>query len=311
MGVLKGICVSKKRGTKKVEVAEAMLVENYGIEGDAHAGNWHRQVSLLSLEKIEAFRKKGAQVSFGDFGENLIIDGFDFRSLPVGTIFTIGDAVLKMTQIGKECHTHCQIYQTMGECIMPREGVFAVVLKGGQIRNEDTVEMVPVPSDAPLTAAVITLSDKGAKGEREDKSGPVIVKMLEEAGYEIIESNILPDEQKLLENELIRLADQRQVNLILTTGGTGFSERDRTPEATMTVATRLAPGIAEAIRAGSMKITKRAMLSRETSVIRNKTLIVNLPGSPKAVAESLELVIDQLDHGIKILLGRTGECARN
>lgn len=311
MGVLKGICVSKKRGTKKVEVAEAMLVENYGIESDAHAGNWHRQVSLLSLEKIEAFREKGAQVSFGDFGENLIIDGFDFRSLPVGTIFTIGDAVLKMTQIGKECHTHCQIYQTMGECIMPREGVFAVVLKGGQIRNGDTVEMVPVPSDAPLTAAVITLSDKGSKGEREDKSGPVIVKMLEEAGYEIIESNILPDEQKLLENELIRLSDQRQVNLILTTGGTGFSERDRTPEATMTVATRLAPGIAEAIRAGSMKITKRAMLSRETSVIRNKTLIVNLPGSPKAVAESLELVIDQLDHGIKILLGRTGECARN
>lgn len=311
MGVLKGICVSKKRGTKKVEVAEAMLVENYGIEGDAHAGNWHRQVSLLSLEKIEAFREKGAQVSFGDFGENLIIDGFDFRSLPVGTIFTIGDAVLKMTQIGKECHTHCQIYQTMGECIMPREGVFAVVLKGGQIRNGDTVEMVPVPSDAPLTAAVLTLSDKGSKGEREDKSGPVIVKMLEEAGYEIIESNILPDEQKLLENELIRLSDQRQVNLILTTGGTGFSERDRTPEATMTVATRLAPGIAEAIRAGSMKITKRAMLSRETSVIRNKTLIVNLPGSPKAVAESLELVIDQLDHGIKILLGRTGECARN
>lgn len=311
MGVLKGICVSKKRGTKKVEVAEAMLVENYGIEGDAHAGNWHRQVSLLSLEKIETFREKGAQVSFGDFGENLIIDGFDFRSLPVGTIFTIGDAVLKMTQIGKECHTHCQIYQTMGECIMPREGVFAVVLKGGQIRNGDTVEMVPVPSDAPLTAAVITLSDKGSKGEREDKSGPVIVKMLEEAGYEIIESNILPDEQKLLENELIRLSDQRQVNLILTTGGTGFSERDRTPEATMTVATRLAPGIAEAIRAGSMKITKRAMLSRETSVIRNKTLIVNLPGSPKAVAESLELVIDQLDHGIKILLGRTGECARN
>lgn len=311
MGVLKGICVSKKRGTKKVEVAEAMLVENYGIEGDAHAGNWHRQVSLLSLEKIEAFREKGAQVSFGDFGENLIIDGFDFRSLPVGTIFTIGDAVLKMTQIGKECHTHCQIYQTMGECIMPREGVFAVVLKGGQIRNGDTVEMVPVPSDAPLTAAVITLSDKGSKGEREDKSGPVIVKMLEEAGYEIIESNILPDEQKLLENELIRLSDQRQVNLILTTGGTGFSERDRTPEATMTVATRLAPGIAEAIRTGSMRITKRAMLSRETSVIRNKTLIVNLPGSPKAVAESLELVIDQLDHGIKILLGRTGECARN
>ena len=278
-------------------------MEEWGIEGDAHVGKWHRQVSMLSFEKIEAFREKGADVDFGAFGENLVVEGFDLSKVPVGTKFQIGEAILELTQIGKECHTHCQIYQTMGECIMPREGVFAVVLKGGQIRNGDTVEMVPVPFDAPLTAAVITLSDKRSKGEREDKSGPVIVKMLEEAGYEIIESNILPDEQKLLENELIRLSDQRQVNLILTTGGTGFSERDRTPEATMTVATRLAPGIAEAIRAGSMKITKRAMLSRETSVIRNKTLIVNLPGSPKAVAESLELVIDQLDHGIKSFTG--------
>ena len=311
MGKILAICISEKKGTQKKPIESARLVEEWGIEGDAHVGKWHRQVSMLSFEKIEAFREKGADVDFGAFGENLVVEGFDLSKVPVGTKFQIGEAILELTQIGKECHTHCQIYQTMGECIMPREGVFAVVLKGGQIRNGDTVEMVPVPSDAPLTAAVITLSDKGSKGEREDKSGPVIVKMLEEAGYEIIESNILPDEQKLLENELIRLSDQRQVNLILTTGGTGFSERDRTPEATMTVATRLAPGIAEAIRAGSMKITKRAMLSRETSVIRNKTLIVNLPGSPKAVAESLELVIDQLDHGIKILLGRTGECARN
>ena len=121
---------------------------------------------------------------------------------------------------------------------------------------------------------------------------------------------ILPDEQEMIEKELIRLSDQRQVDLIVTTGGTGFSERDCTPEATLNVATRNAPGIAEAIRAGSMQITRRAMLSREVSVIRNKTLIINLPGSPKAVKESLGFVIDQLDHGIRILTGRDGECAR-
>ena len=311
MGNIRAICISKQRGTAKTEVVEAELTPQWGILGDAHGGPWHRQVSMLSVEKIQDFQARGAEVDFGAFGENLVVEGFDFAALPVGSRFRIGDVVLEMTQIGKECHNHCQIYQRMGECIMPKEGVFARVLQGGRIKRGDEIQLVLPDANRPYTAAVITLSDKGSKGEREDKSGPLIVKMLEEAGYEIIESNILPDEQKLLENELIRLSDQRQVNLILTTGGTGFSERDRTPEATMTVATRLAPGIAEAIRAGSMKITKRAMLSRETSVIRNKTLIVNLPGSPKAVAESLELVIDQLDHGIKILLGRTGECARN
>ena len=133
---------------------------------------------------------------------------------------------------------------------------------------------------------------------------------LKREGYEIIETLILPDELSLIKKNLIRLSDQRQVNLIITTGGTGFSERDCTPEATMAVATRNAPGIAEAIRAGSMQITRRAMLSREASVIRNKTLIVNLPGSPKAVKESLGFVIDQLEHGIRILTGRDSECAR-
>ena len=138
-----------------------------------------------------------------------------------------------------------------------------------------------------------------------------MIEMLEEEGYQVIETLLLPDKQKRIEKELIRLSDQRQVNLIVTTGGTGFSETDCTPEATLAVATRNAPGIAEAIRAGSMQITRRTMLSREASVIRNKTLIINLPGSPKAVKESLAMVIDQLEHGIKILTGRDGECGRS
>ena len=137
MGVIKGICISEKRGTQKTEVEKAVLVKDWGIEGDAHAGNWHRQVSLLSLEKIEEFRKRGAEVSFGAFGENLIVEGYDFRNLPVGTRFRCGEVLLEMTQIGKECHSHCQIYKVMGDCIMPREGVFAKVLEGGEISVGD------------------------------------------------------------------------------------------------------------------------------------------------------------------------------
>lgn len=159
-------------------------------------------------------------------------------------------------------------------------------------------------------AAILTVSDKGSKGEREDLSGKVIEKILLENKYIIKEYEIIPDEQEIIETELKRLSDNIKVDLILTTGGTGFSKRDVTPEATEKIATKLAPGISEAIRAYSMEITKRAMLSRATSVIRNNTLIVNLPGSPKAVKESLDYIIEELDHGIKILTGKDSECAR-
>ena len=159
-------------------------------------------------------------------------------------------------------------------------------------------------------AGIVTLSDKGAAGEREDKSGAVIKEILESAGYEVVSRSLLPDEEEALKTELIRLSDQVQCDPVLTTGGTGFSRRDVTPEATMAVAERNAPGIAEAIRAYSMTVTKRAMLSRGVSVIRGGTLIINLPGSPKAVRESLEYVLDTLPHGLDILSGRGGECAR-
>lgn len=308
MSTIKAICLSEKKGTQKHPVPAARLVEDWGLEGDAHAGHWHRQVSLLSCEKIEAFRAKGADVAFGAFGENLVVEGYDFRSLPVGTRFQCGDALLEMTQIGKECHTHCAIYQVMGECIMPHEGVFAKVLKGGDIRVGDELVML-LPDPAVRRAAVVTLSDKGAKGERADESGPVLAKLLTEAGYEVVEELLIPDEQSRIQMELIRLSDGRQCHLVLTTGGTGFSPRDVTPEATLAVATRNAPGIAEAIRAYSMTITPRAMLSRGASVIRGGTLIVNLPGSPKAAREGAEYILPALGHGLDILRGTAGECA--
>ena len=309
MGKLLAICTSPKRGTVKTEVPSAVLTPEWGIISDAHGGSWHRQVSLLSAEKIEAFRQK-LWVDYGAFGENLVVDGFDFRTLPVGTLLAVGDVLLQMTQIGKECHNHCAIYKAVGDCIMPREGVFAKVLHGGHIKVGDEMKLIPRTEPLPWQAAVITLSDKGARGEREDKSGPLIVEMLTAAGYVVEETMLLPDEAKALKAQLIRLADGRQVNLILTTGGTGFSPRDITPEATYAVADRNAPGIAEAMRYHSLSITPRGMLSRAASVLRGKTLIVNLPGSPKAVKENLEYILPSLGHGVRIAAGLDGECAR-
>lgn len=311
MGRVLGICISERRGTQKKEVEEAVLKENWGIEGDAHAGNWHRQVSLLSFEKIEDFRAKGADVDFGAFGENLIVEGYNLRKLPVGTRFHIGEAVLELTQIGKECHSHCEIYKKMGDCIMPREGVFAEVVKDGRIHRGDEVEMELPASDRPFTASVITLSDKGAAGEREDRSGPLVAEMLAQAGYEVKEQLLLADGVEPLKSQLIRLADQRQVHVIFTTGGTGFSPRDLTPEATIAACDRMADGIAQAIRNYSMSITPRAMFSRAVSGIRGGTLIVNLPGSPKAVREALDYLLPHLDHGLEILRGTARECARD
>lgn len=157
---------------------------------------------------------------------------------------------------------------------------------------------------------IITSSDKGAAGEREDLSGDAIRELVGNWGYEVASYCLLPDEQELLELEMKRLADEDLCDLILTTGGTGFSLRDVTPEATLAVSERIVPGIPEAIRAYSLSLTKRAMLSRGTAGIRKQALIVNLPGSPKAVKEILEYIVSELEHGLMILKGRTGECAR-
>jgi len=305
-GVVKAVCISDTKGVQKKNVGSARFLANWGAEGDAHAGNWHRQVSLLSYDKVEGFNALGAGVGHGDFGENIVAGGIDFRALPVGTLLKCGGAVLEITQIGKECHAHCSIYHKMGDCIMPREGVFARVITEGVISAGDRMDVVL--HKTPLRAAVITLSDKGAAGLREDESGPLIGRMLKEAGYVVEERRVLPDDRTRLESLLTNLSDRRRVDLILTTGGTGFSRRDVTPEATLAVAERAAPGIAEAIRAHSLGITGRAMLGRGVAAIRGGTLIVNLPGSPKAVRESLEYVLPHLRHGVEILRGDAAEC---
>lgn len=161
-----------------------------------------------------------------------------------------------------------------------------------------------------MRAAIITSSDSGYEGKREDLSGPVIREILTAAGYEVVHMVLLPDEREVLAREMARIADEGVAELIVTTGGTGFSPRDCMPEATADITERAVPGIPEAMRAFSMTITPRAMLSRAAAGIRKSTLIVNLPGSPKAVRESLEFILPALWHGLEILTGEATNCAR-
>lgn len=142
MSKVLAICISKHKGTLKNEVSEANFIEEFGIEGDAHSGKWHRQVSLLAFEKIDDFRNKGGNVDFGAFGENLVVDGIELHKLPVGQQLQVGEVLLEVTQIGKECHDKCAIYYQVGECIMPKNGIFTRVLKGGKVKVGDQCTLI-------------------------------------------------------------------------------------------------------------------------------------------------------------------------
>ena len=300
------INISTQTGTIKQPVDQATLRVNHGIEGDAHAGDWHRQVSLLSQESVNKMIELGAtNLQPGIFAENITTEGIELHSLPIGTHLLVGETELEVTQIGKECHAHCQVYQQVGMCIMPTEGIFTRVLMGGVIKPEDEISIVPA-----VNVAVITISDKGAAGIREDKSGPALVEALK--GHALVKQTlILPDEFTQIQAALVELCENSQVDLILTTGGTGLSPRDITPEATKSVIDRAVPGITEAMRAESRKITDRAMLSRATAGIRKRTLIINLPGSPKAAVECLQVFLPALPHAVETLRGEAYECGRN
>jgi molybdenum cofactor synthesis domain-containing protein len=307
LGLAKVVAVniSTKTGVVKHPVESALLKENFGIEGDAHAGDWHRQVSLLDQESVDKMTALGVKgLAPGIFAENITTKGIALHALPIGTRLRVGVTELEVTQIGKECHTHCQIYQQVGMCIMPTEGIFTRVIRGGEVRAGDTIEILNA-----VRAAVITISDKGAAGLREDKSGPALVQALQGRAV-VMEQLIIPDEFEQIKAELQRLADSGSVDVILTTGGTGMAPRDVTPEATLAVVERLVPGIPEAMRAESRKITDRAMLSRAQAGIRGRTLIINFPGSPKAAVECLQVVLPVLDHAVETLRGEAYECAQ-
>jgi len=302
---VKAVNISLRRGTIKQQMDQVELIENYGIEGDAHAGDWHRQVSLLDQSSVDRMLELGAKgLVPGIFAENITTEGMDLCHLPIGTRLEVGDAILEVTQIGKECHHHCQVYQQVGMCVMPLEGIFTRVIKGGVVKAGISISV-----QSTIRAAVVTVSDKGSQGLREDRSGPVLVETLK--GHAVVNRTvIIPDERDLISQTLADLADTGEIDLILTTGGTGFAPRDVTPEATLAIVDRQVPGIPEAMRAASLKITNRAMLSRAAAGTRGRTLIINLPGSPKAAKECLEVFLPVLDHAVETLRGEAYECAR-
>lgn len=303
MASIVSVNISKKKGTIKHPVESIQLRIGLGIEEDAHAGDWHRQVSLLDLSSFNKMTTKATvELKPGVFAENITTEGIDLWSLPIGTQLEIGDALLEITQIGKECHQHCQVFRQVGDCVMPREGIFAIVLREGELKAGQAIKIIPN-----LRIAILTLSDQSYRGEREDGSGPAIARALE-GKAQVLAQDILPDDKEMIQAKLMEYAKEK-LDVVFTTGGTGFAPRDVTPEATMSVIDREAPGIAEAIRAASMRVTPKAMLSRGVAGILDRTLIINFPGSPKAALECLEVFLPAMNHAVETLRGDAYECA--
>ena len=305
-GRIVSVNLAGAKGVRKDAVESIKLVVDHGVEGDAHAGPWHRQVSLLANESIGKMLAACPGVDPGAFGENVTTEGLVLYELPVGARFYAGESLLEVTQIGKECHSRCAIFHQAGDCVMPREGIFAKVIEGGELRPGEGIVLL---KNTLIHAAVLTVSDKGSRGEREDTSGDALEKALRELGAAAVERAIVPDEADQIAAELRRWADETPVNLVLTTGGTGMTSRDVTPEATLSVLERQAPGFTEAMRAGSLVATPHAMLSRAVGGIRGRTLIVNMPGSPRACSEQFAMIAAALPHGVEKLLDLGGDCA--
>ena len=306
MATVLAVNISDKKGTFKYPLDEAHFIQDFGIEGDAHTGTWHRQVSLLAQESVDKMIALGAEdLTPGKFAENITTQGIELHALPAGTRLAINDVLLEVTQIGKECHQHCQVYKRVGMCIMPTEGIFSKVLRGGTVKAGDAIAVIPA-----IRAVIITISDKGFSGARADQSGPALAAALQ-AYAQIKEIRIVPDEPEQIKAALISAADAGDVDVVFTSGGTGCAPRDVTPEVTLAVVGRAVPGIPEAMRQASLQITNRAMLSRAAAGIRGKTLIINLPGSPKAAVECLAVFLPVMAHAVETLRGDAFECGRN
>lgn len=306
MGKIYSLSVSEKKGIKKSNVDKVSIAANYGIEGDAHAGKWHRQVSFLAKESIAKMKDMGFNVKSGDFAENITTEGVDLCRLPIGTVLKSNGVVFVISQKGKICHHRCAIYFQAGDCIMPREGIFAEVASSGELTVDDPIEVLPKDG---LSAAVITLSDKGSEGKREDETGPMLAEFLRKH-YKIsfIRNLIIPDEKEFFKETLDDFTDMQSYDLILTNGSTGVSPRDIAPDVTLKLIDKRLPGFEEAMRSESFKKTPHALVSRAVCGIKNNSLIVNLPGSPKGALENIRVIAGTLDHTISKLQGDMTDC---
>jgi molybdopterin adenylyltransferase len=294
---VRSVNLSATKGEVKLPVPE-VIFHSEGIEGDAHAGPWHRQVSLLASESISKYESStGEKVPAGGFGENITTEGFAVHEARPLDRFVCGDLVLELTQVGKKCHGNgCLIYKQTGECIMPDEGVFCRVLQGGTLKAGDRLEYVP----RTFSLKVITLSDRAAGGFYTDRSGPTILEEMEkwfrDRGLKHRASHeILPDDREAFSGELGKSIED-QADLILTTGSTGLGSRDMAPDVAMQHMDRQIPGIMELIRVKHGTVNPNAALSRSLAGQAGKTLVFVLPGSTRAVREYLEEIHKSLWH---------------
>lgn len=298
---IRSLNISKEKGTVKIPV-EAVEINELGVNGDAHAGHWHRQVSLLAVESLKkAEEQNKRKFKFGDFGENITTEGFELHRTNVFDRFQCNDVLLEVTQIGKKCHTGCEIMQQVGSCIMPVEGIFCRVLQGGKLSIGDELTYIPKQ----IKVQIVTLSDRAFKGIYEDKSGPFAAKMLtdffEEGNRPVcIKVKVLPDDEKKLE-EVIHQTVEDQADIIITTGGTGIGSRDITPDVVKKMLDKEIPGIMELIRYKYGYVKPNALLSRSVAGVIGKSLIYTLPGSVKAVKEYLDEIMKTLEHSLRMI----------
>ena len=318
-GRVVSINVSPEKRVAKRPVGECRLRPEVGIPGDAHSGPGSRQLSLLAIESINKQQEvfdgwppagegityscpkahvSGGALKPGSCSENITTEGIDLAGLPVGTKVRVGSgAVLEVTDRGKQCYLWCRVFKKLGACRLAGEAVFARVLREGTVRVGDPMETV-------MEIAVLTVSDRSYSGERRDESGPALAEAARQFGGNVSHVAVVPDERERIEEALRQWADGGQVDVILTTGGTGVAPRDVTPEATAAVIEKRVPGLVEAMRSESVKVTPHAMLSRSEAGIRGKCLIVNLPGSPTGAVECFQIVAPALRHAVDLLQGR-------
>ncbi|MBU0486547.1 MAG: MOSC domain-containing protein [Bacteroidetes bacterium] len=294
--------ISEKKGTVKNPVAEIQLLDE-GISGDAHSGKWHRQISLLGIESVKKFSEMAKrEIQFGEFAENITTEGVTLYEMKPLDRLTIGEVVLEVTQIGKKCHgDKCAIYREVGNCVMPKEGIFCRVLKHGTLK----AGMSGVYKHRILKTLVLTLSDRASTGEYSDRSGPKLVELLnshiEGLGYQHENHYaIIPDEKPELMKLLKRHYDEG-VDFIFTTGGTGIAERDITPDVVAGWIDKEIPGIMEMIRTKYGASKPSVLLSRSIAGVRGNTCVYTLPGSVRAVEEYCNEIFPLLHHSLLML----------
>jgi molybdenum cofactor synthesis domain-containing protein len=289
--------ISTEKGTVKLPVDSIELNEQ-GVKGDAHAGDWHRQVSMLGKESFDRFSiQAGRELRFGEFAENITTQGLELVNTTPGDKFIGKNIELEVTQIGKACHgDSCAIYREVGNCVMPKEGIFVWVKKSGTLKPGDELEYIP----RIYRVLVITLSDRAYKGTYDDRSGPTVVGKVDEFFESIkwkhsVDTVVIPDDDRMLRGNLLKAKDLGY-DLVITTGGTGVGPRDITPEVVKELLDKEIPGIMEMIRMKYGAEKPNALLSRGVAGLMGNAFVYTLPGSVKAVNEYMSEITKTLKH---------------